>query len=161
MFNFREFEINYRLSFHCSLLAARDRKKILNLKNQVKGRHYTNTLKANLNWWICDAKSVWAFYTWRKFSFFFFGVFSKHRHYIRGKKFFNIFHRNDVFLVHTVQTVFYYVLVYYFYSTEPIPGSSFPVQDGCYFFPGNSLYQIGQIRSKIGSRPTWYYRDID
>ncbi len=36
----REFEINYRLSFHCSLLAARDRKKILNLKNQVryKGR---------------------------------------------------------------------------------------------------------------------------
>ena len=32
---YREFEINYRLSYHCSLLAARDRKKILNLKNQV------------------------------------------------------------------------------------------------------------------------------
>jgi len=31
----REFEINYRLSYHCSLLAARDRKKILNLKNQA------------------------------------------------------------------------------------------------------------------------------
>lgn len=31
----REFEINYRLSYHCSLLAAKDKKKILNLKNQV------------------------------------------------------------------------------------------------------------------------------
>merc|ERR1719427_1163730 len=31
----REFEINYRLSYHCSLLAAKDRKKILNLKNQA------------------------------------------------------------------------------------------------------------------------------
>ena len=31
----REFEINYRLSYHCSLLAAKDRKRILNLKNQV------------------------------------------------------------------------------------------------------------------------------
>ena len=33
--NDREFEINYRLSYHCSLLAAKDKKKILNLKNQV------------------------------------------------------------------------------------------------------------------------------
>ena len=32
----REFEINYRLSYHCSLLAAKDRKRILNLKNQVR-----------------------------------------------------------------------------------------------------------------------------
>merc|ERR1719458_485113 len=31
----REFEINYRLSFHCSLLAAKDRAKILTLKNQA------------------------------------------------------------------------------------------------------------------------------
>jgi len=31
----REFEINYRLSYHCSLLAAKDRKRILNLKNQA------------------------------------------------------------------------------------------------------------------------------
>jgi len=31
----REFEINYRLSFHCSLLAAKDKKKVLNLKNQA------------------------------------------------------------------------------------------------------------------------------
>ena len=33
--NDREFEINYRLSYHCPLLAAKDKKKILNLKNQV------------------------------------------------------------------------------------------------------------------------------
>jgi adenylate cyclase 9 len=31
----REFETGYRLSFHCSLLSARDRKKIQNLKNQA------------------------------------------------------------------------------------------------------------------------------
>jgi len=31
----REFEISYRLSFHCSLLAAKDRKKVLSLKNQA------------------------------------------------------------------------------------------------------------------------------
>ena len=31
----REFEISYRLSYHCSRLSARDRKKIQNLKNQA------------------------------------------------------------------------------------------------------------------------------
>ncbi len=31
----REFEISYRLSFHCSLNSARDRRKIQNLKNQA------------------------------------------------------------------------------------------------------------------------------
>eukprot|EP00094_Tigriopus_californicus_P007688 TCALIF_07404-PA protein Name:"Similar to Adcy9 Adenylate cyclase type 9 (Mus musculus)" AED:0.09 eAED:0.09 QI:1748/0.72/0.66/0.91/0.90/0.83/12/0/1384 len=31
----REFEISYRLSFHCSLLSAKDRKAIQNLKNQA------------------------------------------------------------------------------------------------------------------------------
>ena len=31
----REFEISYRLSYHCSRLSARDRKKIGNLKNQA------------------------------------------------------------------------------------------------------------------------------
>ena len=36
----REFEINYRLSYHCSLLAAKDRKRILNLKNQVLQRSH-------------------------------------------------------------------------------------------------------------------------
>ena len=31
----REFEISYRLSYHCSRLSARDRRKIQNLKNQA------------------------------------------------------------------------------------------------------------------------------
>jgi len=31
----REFEVSYRLSYHCSRLSARDRYKIQNLKNQA------------------------------------------------------------------------------------------------------------------------------
>ena len=47
---YREFEINYRLSYHCSLLAARDRKKILNLKNQVGFRFsYSSTYQTKLH----------------------------------------------------------------------------------------------------------------
>ena len=31
----REFEVAYRISFHCSLLSTQDRRKIQNLKNQA------------------------------------------------------------------------------------------------------------------------------
>ena len=51
----REFEISYRLSFHCSLLSARDRRKIQNLKNQadwllhnIIPSHVSEELKKNM-----------------------------------------------------------------------------------------------------------------
>lgn len=53
----REFEINYRLSYHCSLLAGKDRKKILNLKNQadwllhnIIPSHVSDQLKKSANY---------------------------------------------------------------------------------------------------------------
>ena len=48
----REFEISYRISFHCSLLSAQDRRKIQNLKNQadwllhnIIPKHISDSLK--------------------------------------------------------------------------------------------------------------------
>ncbi|XP_040564772.1 adenylate cyclase type 9 isoform X2 [Lepeophtheirus salmonis] len=53
----REFEISYRLSFHCSYLTKRDRKKVQNLKNQadwllhnIIPRHVSESLKKSLRY---------------------------------------------------------------------------------------------------------------